>query len=41
MILRCSKRTVDFHINNLKNKLNAFSRAQAVAIGLQYGIIDF
>lgn len=41
VILRCSKRTVDFHVNNVKKKLNAYSRAQAVAIGLECGIIRF
>ena len=41
MILSCSKRVVDFHVTNLKQKLNAVSRAQAVAIGLQNNIIKF
>ena len=40
-ILNCSKRVVDFHVNNLKKKLNAVSRAQAVAVGLNAGIINF
>ena len=40
VILNCSKRVVDFHVNNLKKKLNAVSRAQAVAISMSQGIID-
>lgn len=40
-ILRCSKRTVDFHVNNIKAKLGVVTRAQAVAIGLQHGFIHF
>lgn len=40
-ILNCSKRVVDFHVSNIKDKLNASSRAQAVAIGLQYRLIRF
>lgn len=40
-ILNCSKRTADFHFENIKRKLNAVTRAQAVAIGLHFGIIDF
>ena len=41
MILKCSKRVVDFHVANIKRKLNVASRAQAVAICLQHGIIGF
>lgn len=41
MILKCSKRVIDFHVTNIKKKLNAVSRAQAVAIGLYQGIIKF
>lgn len=41
MILKCSKRVVDFHVANIKRKLNAVTRAQAVAICLQHGIIGF
>lgn len=41
VILSCSTRTINFHVNNIKNKLHAQSRAQAVAIGLQRGIITF
>ena len=41
MILKCSKRAVDFHVVNIKRKLNVASRAQAVAICLHHGIISF
>ncbi len=41
IILNCSKRTIDFHSENIIKKLNAKSRAQAVAIGLQNGCIHF
>lgn len=41
MILKCSKRVIDFHVTNIKKKLDAVSRAQAVAIGLHQGIITF
>ena len=41
LIISCSKRTVDFHIKNIKIKLNAVNRPQAVATGLQKGIIHF
>jgi LuxR family transcriptional regulator, quorum-sensing system regulator CviR len=36
-----SQRTVDFHVNNIKRKLGVFSRPQAVAVGLQLGLIKF
>ncbi|EKE06466.1 MAG: LuxR family transcriptional regulator [uncultured bacterium] len=36
-----SQRTVDFHVTNIKRKLGVFSRPQAVAVGLQLGIIKF
>ncbi|MBN1654431.1 MAG: helix-turn-helix transcriptional regulator [Deltaproteobacteria bacterium] len=41
VLYNCSKRTVDFHVENAKTKLNAVSRAQAVAIALHHGIIIF
>lgn len=41
VILHCSKRTVDFHVENAKLKLNAVTRAQAIAIALHYGVITF
>ena len=40
-ILQCSKRTVDFHAENAKVKLNAMSRPQAIAIALHNGVISF
>jgi DNA-binding CsgD family transcriptional regulator len=40
-ILNCSKRTVDFHLENIKQKLNASTRTHAVVVALQHGIIDF
>lgn len=40
-IIKCSKRTVDFHVSNIKKKLNAVSRTQAVALALQNKIISF
>ena len=41
MIQNCSKRTVEFHTNNIKMKLNAVNRAQATVIALHEGIISF
>ncbi|MBU1568365.1 MAG: LuxR family transcriptional regulator [Proteobacteria bacterium] len=41
VILGVSQRTVDFHISNIKRKLGVFSRPQAVAVGLQLGLIKF
>lgn len=41
VILACSKRNVDFHVNNIKQKLNAVSRPHVVAIAFQNGIINF
>ncbi len=41
VMLKCSKRTVDFHVDNIKKKLNVVTRAQAVATGLHYGVITF
>ncbi len=40
LILRISERTVNFHINNVKQKLNAVSRGQALAIAMEQGLID-
>lgn len=39
VILNCSERTVYFHITNIKEKLNVVTCAQAVAVGLEHGII--
>lgn len=40
MILNCKKRTVDYHVTQIKQKLNAVSRPQAVAIAVELGLID-
>ncbi len=39
-ILCCTERTVRFHLSNVFQKLEASNRAQAVAKGLQYGLIE-
>lgn len=36
-----SKRTVEFHVSNIKRKLEVYSRPQAVAVGLRLGLIKF
>jgi DNA-binding CsgD family transcriptional regulator len=41
MIQGVSKRTVEFHVSNIKKKLGVCSRPQAVAVGLQLGLIKF
>ncbi len=41
MIQGVSKRTVEFHVSNIKRKLGVYSRPQAVAVGLQLGLIKF
>jgi DNA-binding CsgD family transcriptional regulator len=41
VILHCSKRVIDFHVANIKRKLSAVSRTQAVAVALQKEIIKF
>ncbi len=40
-ILKISERTVNFHVQNIKSKLNALTRAQAVAIAASHKIIDY
>jgi len=40
-ILGISRRTVVFHLENAKRKLDAVTLAQAVAAALQHGLIDF
>ncbi|MBI5328091.1 MAG: autoinducer binding domain-containing protein [Deltaproteobacteria bacterium] len=40
VILNLSERTVKFHIENIKNKLNATNKAHAVAIALEQGQAD-
>ena len=39
-ILGISERTVNFHVNNIKQKLNVISRTQAVAIAIEQGLIN-
>lgn len=41
MILHCSRRVVDFHVANIKKKLNCTSRSQAIATALYHGLIQF
>ncbi len=38
-ILNISERTVNFHVNNIMQKLNAVSRTQAVAVAIERGLI--
>jgi DNA-binding CsgD family transcriptional regulator len=40
MILNISERTVKYHTNNIKSKLNAVNRAHAVAKAFRFGIIS-
>ena len=40
VIVGISERTVKFHLNNIFQKLNAVSRAHAVAIALSQGLIE-
>lgn len=39
VILNVSEATINFHVKNIKKKLNAVSRSQAVATAIQYGVI--
>ena len=39
-IFGISARTVNYHVTNVKQKLDAVSRAQAVAIGVEQGLIE-
>ena len=39
IILAISERTVNFHITNIMNKLDAMTRTQAVAISIEKGLI--
>jgi len=39
-ILNISERTVNFHVNNIMQKLNAVSRIQAVAVAIERGLIE-
>jgi DNA-binding CsgD family transcriptional regulator len=38
-ILAISERTVNFHVQNIKRKANAVSRAQAVAVAITHGLL--
>jgi DNA-binding CsgD family transcriptional regulator len=40
VILHISERTVNFHIKNIKQKLDAVSRTHAVAKAIELGFID-
>lgn len=40
MILGISERTVKFHVGNIMQKLDATTRAHAVAIALEQGLVD-
>ncbi len=40
-ILQISQRTVNYHANNIRQKLNAMNRTHAVVIALENKIIDF
>lgn len=39
-ILNISERTVNFHVNNIMQKLDAVSRTQAVAVAIERGLIN-
>lgn len=39
-ILKISERTVKFHVENIMQKVHAVTRAQAVAISIEEGLID-
>jgi DNA-binding CsgD family transcriptional regulator len=41
VILNCSKRVIDFHVTNMKRKLNVTNRPQLVAAALSKRIIEF
>lgn len=41
VILGISERTVNFHVNNLKRKLGATNRPQAVAVAARLGLVEF
>jgi DNA-binding CsgD family transcriptional regulator len=40
IILRISERTVNFHIRNIMQKLDALNRTQAVAVAIEMGLLD-
>jgi len=39
-ILNISERTVNFHVSNIMQKLNAVSRTQAVAVAIEKGLAN-
>jgi DNA-binding CsgD family transcriptional regulator len=39
VILNITERTVNFHVQNIKRKTNAVSRAQALAVALYHGAL--
>ncbi|MBI5420449.1 MAG: helix-turn-helix transcriptional regulator [Deltaproteobacteria bacterium] len=39
-IMRITQRTVHFHVQNLKKKLDVSTRAQAVAVAIERELID-
>jgi len=39
MLLHISERTVNFHVDNIKRKLDAVNRPQAVSVAVQQGLI--
>jgi len=39
-ILHISERTVNFHIRNIMQKLDAVNRTQAVAVAIETGLLD-
>ena len=40
VILNITERTVNFHINNIKQKLNVVSRTQAAAVAIEMGLTE-
>lgn len=40
MILEISERTVNYHVNNIMQKLNAVSRAHAISLAIEQGLIS-
>jgi len=38
-ILAISERTVNFHVQNIKRKVRAVNRAQAVAVAMETGLL--
>jgi len=40
VVLKISERTVNYHVNNIMQKLNAESRAHAISLSIQLGLIS-